>query len=326
MLVFGKGYNSLKKKYIVPLSRHRVKYSSISKNSVKNEIASGKNNGFRINGKEYIFVFSEDILFVQLADSWKAYIRAALQYDAARKIDRMTPDICPNWDIVSDYYYAYYCASTILRFCLRGTTYLNATAIGTINGIMTEVIGVPTNLPNGNNFDYELRQSEDGVNLYELVIKKSNGKTHETVWNSIKDLLIEVREESSKDSDEYTILSSLMGILNKLDATFPSKLRNAVNYQLKYGMLALEKKIYPSRACEGKRENWLEPILSYDGKNQKLEKRIELFRAYTEYLHTLMLNLVYEYDAIQGGTGVTKALNKYRTLKIDIPKGCYTYG
>lgn len=325
MLVFGKGYNGIKKKYIIPLSKHRVIYRSISSNSIKNEIGSGNNIGFRMNGNEYIFIYSEDILIIQLADSWKSYIRAILQYDAARKIDMMTPDICPNWDIVSDYYYAFYCACTILRFCLRGTTFIDSTTVKKINGIITEVMGCPTNLPNCNNFDYRLRKCDEGVNLYELVVKKSNGQTHETVWNSIKELLIEMREESPRDSDEYTTLSSLLKILNTLDATFPSKLRNEVNYQLKYGVLALEKKIYPSRACVGKKKNWLEPILSYDGKDQTLEKRIELFRSYTEYLHTLMLNLVYEYDSIQGSTGITKALNKHRTLQVDLPEGCYSY-
>lgn len=325
MLIFGKGYNSIKKKYIIPLSKHRVIYRSISTNSIKNEIGSGKNIGFKVYGNEYIFLYSEDILTVQLADSWKSYIRAMIQYDAAKKIDMMTPEICPNWDIVSNYYYAFFCACTILRFCMRGTTFIDSATVKKINGIITEVLGSPTNLPNGNIFDYQLRECDEGVNLYELVVKKSNGQTHETVWKSIRELLIEMHNESPHDSDEYTTLSSLLKTLNALDATFPSKLRNEVNYQLKYGVLALEKKIHPPRACEGKKKNWLEPILLYDGEDQTLKKRIELFRSYTEYLHTLMLNLVYEYDSIQGGTGITKALNKYRPLQVDLPEGCYSY-
>lgn len=99
----------LRQKYIVPLANHSINNRSINSNGIKIILLEHKYTGFSIDGNTFIFEFDEDVLLkAQLADAWKAYIRAILQRDAASQIYTLQSDYCPNWSIVSDYYFSFF--------------------------------------------------------------------------------------------------------------------------------------------------------------------------------------------------------------------------
>ena len=157
-------------------------------------------------------------------------------------------------------------------------------------------------------------------------LKPSSHQTHETVWHEIATVISEIRQNATARSEERMALDCLETVLRTLDNNFPSKLRNAVNYQLPYGIKAIERKIYPAQACQLSNK-WFDPILSFEPKKKCDDaKRIQLFKAYTKYLDILVNNLIAEYNDLHGRkSGVEFAINKQRLTPIEFPSIMYTY-
>lgn len=326
MLLFDKGYQFLKHEYIVPLADHRIDYRSLKKNSIKGALRSGQFTSFSDqNNGTFEFVFPEASVFrALLADMWMCYIRSILQWDAANKIYDLQPCFCPNWSIVSDYYYSYFCACTLLRLTRRGNIYFDQVTAREINSIISDLSGSPLSV-NPNSI-YSIGKGDSSNNIYVLSLKPSNAETHVTVWRETAKVLREMKAHGQKNSEEDAVLSCIDCILQTLGDAFPSKLRNTVNYQLHYGLMVIEDKVFPSKACMDSNK-WLEPVLYFKGNAECDDiEQIHLFRAYIYYLHTLVTNLVYEYKSLQGrGNGIEAAIRKRSLVRTFSFEPRYTY-
>lgn len=326
MLLFDKGYEVFKQKYIVPLSDYRINYRALEKTSIKTALRSGQYTSFEDQGNSiFEFEFQGTTIFpALLADIWTCYIRSILQWDAACKIYDFQPNYCPNWSIVSDYYYSYYCACTLLRLTGRGNIYFDQETAKEINNIISDLKG--TLLSINSNSVYYITKSGNCNDSYVLLLKPSGAETHTTIWRETAKVLREMKSYAQKKSEEETLLSCIDDLLTSLGDAFPSKLRNAVNYQLPYGLKAINNKIFPSAACKFS-DKWLDPIIFF-----KRDKRcddndlINLFRAYAYYLHTLVTNLIFEYNNLQGrGNGIETAINKRGLVRTSSFEPQYTY-
>ena len=328
MLLYDKGYSYLKQEYIVPLSKYKVNYRSIGTTNIKSILKGCQFTSVQYVGPSHFkFVFDEEtILTALLGDLWLCYIRAVLQKDSAKKIYPLYPDFCPNWSIVSDYYFAFYCASTLLRLTMRGTIYLDSSVSKPLNYTITSVLNGLNAVKE--NSTYNIYKDTDQEGKYILDLKPSGRQTHETVWIETAQVIKMLSSKSDHTSDEYTFLKCLTLVLGRLEETFPCKLRNQVNYQLPYGMKAVDKKIFPAYACEyNPNGKWLEAILSYTGKaDDNVDQRLQLFSAYIKYLDILVNNLITEYYDIQGRQcGIQHAINRKRSTPIIFPEATYTY-
>ena len=324
MLIYDSGFMYLRQEYILPLSKYSVHNSSINANGIKNILNEQKYTNFRFESNQYVFEFDESLLLkAQLADAWKAYIRAIIQRDAACKNYIHQPDYCPNWSIVTDYYFAFFCACTILRLTFKGNMYIDFRLAKKISGFITDILGNPVKFPDGN-IKYAIRTSLS-YGKYELVIQKSDKSTHEDIWIQMAGLIEEIYEHAGAGTDEKLILTSFKSVFDVLGDNFPSSLRNEVNYQLQYGYLAITKSVLPANACNNKTGNWLTELLSYDNKTKTLPVRETRFCEYTEYLYRLMLNLEHQYREISGkGTSLLALINDKRSDKISEPEITYT--
>ena len=326
MLLFDKGYAHIKQEYITPLSQQHVNYRSLNYKNIKTVLCEGKFTSVEcVSKNRYSLTFDEDIIIpALLGDMWLCYIRSCLQRDATQKTYPLYPNFCPNWSIVSDYYYAFYSACTLLRLTMRGNIYFDSAVQKKINMNISTVLGDAHAV--SENSTYVIQKDHTRSGIYIMDLKPSNHQTHETVWHEVAAVIGEIRANASARSEERVALDCLDTVLHVLDNNFPSKLRNAVNYQLPYGIKAIERKIYPAQACQ-LCNKWFDPILSFEAKKKCDDfKRVQLFKAYTKYLDILVNNLIAEYNDLHGRkSGIESAINKHRSIPIEFPDATYTY-
>lgn len=326
MLLFDKGYSHIKQKYVVPLSRQHVSYRSLNRNNIKTVLSEGLFTSVQCTAKNrYLLTFEEDVIVpALLGDMWLCYIRACLQRDATQKMYPLYPDYCPNWSIVSDYYYAFYSACTLLRLTMRGNIYFDSSIQKSINLNISSILGTPHVV--SENSTYVIQKDSTRNGIYIMDLKPSNHQTHETVWHEVATVISEIRQNATTRSEERVALDCLETVLRTLDNNFPSKLRNAVNYQLPYGIKAVERRIYPAQACQLSNK-WFDPILSFEPKKKCDDaKCVQLFKAYTKYLDILVNNLIAEYNDLHGRkSGIESAINKHRSTPVEFPSIAYTY-
>ena len=328
MLIFDNAYNSLKQKYIVPLSQQQIRYTALRKNNIKTILCNAEFNSVArgTRDEELVFSFtSERIMAAILGDIWLCYIRSELQCDAAKQIYSLQPDFCPNWSIVSDYYGSFYDASTLLRITMRGNIFIDNQTMRILKNATKTILGVETKIDS--NCFYYIEKDVSAIDRYDLHLYPSKRQTHETVWVETGKLIRDLKKESIPKSDEKTALDCIISCLDSLGDTFPSQLRNAVNYQLPYGLNAIEKKILPANAFSIS-DKWLDPVLTSSIKKTCTERlKIEVFKSYTLYIHMLVYNLISEYIDMRGGNGfgILSSINKHRIEKIAEPSPVYTY-
>ena len=326
MLLFYNGYQVVKQKYIVPLSKYHIAYPKIKNKGIKSLLYHRAYSSVRKDGEKVIFTIREKELFESLlSDIWMFYIRSVLQHDAAQKVYGISKDFCPNWITVTDYYSAFFDACTILRLVGRGNVYFDREYVSRISSDISLFLGTPTAIKS--NMVYSIEK--DIGEYYNIsFVSSRNKKTHEIVWLELEKLLKEMHDNTScndKISIEEQVLALFEVVFRVLGATFPSQLRNKINYQPLYGVKAIEHTIPASRAYM-KDSNWLSPLYRFNGDGDDKEM-MELFKCYAQYINILKTNLINEYTDLQNnrGSGIYSAINKYRDSKLELPAIIYNY-
>lgn len=306
MVVYDKAYLSVKTKYIVPLSKYRIRYQSLNKCNMKSLLLNGDIKSIeKVSKDDYKIFVDEEILFKSLlGDISLMYIRSMIQKKDRESILNESSKISSNWNIVTYYYSYYFFASLLLRLCHRGTMFLNTEEKKKINEIFSEVIGSIVNIDS--NVVYEIQKTTDG---YVLFLRKGDAKTHELVWKQTSSLLNEILPLSTHKSDEETILKILNRINLELSPIYPSQLRNRVNYQLKYGLKFINNQLYPVNT----RISWLHEIISYDHiKTKENDAKIcDICYSYSKYIEILASKMLSDYYELLGTeNGIIKNINK----------------
>lgn len=322
MLIFDKGYMEIRNKYILPLSKYTVPYKSLKNTNIK-DILNGKfSNVKKADDGKYILYFDEDILMkALLGDIELLYIRMLLQENDIDQINKNRKNISPNWNIVTNYYFSYFAASLFLRLCFRGNIFVEKELKKTMEFIISEYVGEIIVLDS--NMVYEVLFLKG-----EYVLKLSTGlaNTHELVWKELDKLIREIIMLSRQNSDEYLLLDAIKDINQKLGVVYPSQLRNRINYQMKYGIECLEKKIYPININEY--PSWIKELLNFNiGEVRGNDTRIaNVYVAYSVYIKIFAKKLIAEYYELRGNqNGIIKKMNTYRNEKIIIQDYPFSY-
>ncbi len=321
MLIFDKSYNLAVTKYIIPLSNHGVSYSKLRQDAVKALLIEKPFLVESIGPTQARLLFrKEDLLKAINNDAMLFLARVMLQLDTASRIQI---GYSTNWSIVSDYYFGFYLAGLLLRLCLRGTLYFDDNSKEKVRDIITNLSGEVCTIGNNCSFIADLND-EDGE--YAIYLTSSSGlATHELVWEQVDKLLKMFQRVALPDSSEYTVLKSIEDINRNLGAAYPSKLRNKVNYHPYYSIKEIEKQ-YSRLSLHSNNEDWLLPILSYDGQKDESDQfRINMVSAYIHYLLQFTFCLVNKYIEQRGrSAGLLSSINKNRENKIVLPE-CSLY-
>ena len=314
MIIYDKAYLNIKTKYIVPLSKYRLKFQSLGKCNIKNLLLNGDIKSIeKASTDDYKIFVDEELLFKSLlGDIFLIYIRSILQKKDCEAVINEGGNISSNWNIVTHYYSSYFFASLLLRLCHRGTMFFDATERKQINDIFSEFVGSVVNIDA--NVIYEIQKTADG---YVLFLRKGDAKTHELVWKEVANLLTEFLPLCAHKSDEEIILNLLNRINIDLTPTYPSQLRNRVNYQPKYGLKYLNNQLYPVNT----NISWVHEIISYDRTKVKDNdaKICDIYCAYSRYIEIWANKMLTDYYDILGSeNGVVKNVNKRITTPIEI--------
>lgn len=316
MLIYDRAYTEIKNKYIVPLTNFSVPYTHLKNSNIKSIILSKSKSVEIRNGNEYVFFFEKsDLLKGLLGDIELFYIRYIIQNYDVREISKA--NVSANWNIVSNYYNAFFVASLFLRLCYRGNIFLDNEIRKNTEKLISSVTGEVVKL-DSNQF-YEVIEEES-----ELVLKLQPMKpvgTHELVWKQMDLLVDELRMLARKKSDEALILTSIKEINNKLVNTYPSKLRNRVNYQPVYGLQYVDKKLFPIN----ENISWINQLLHFEDTDDDNQIACYMY-AYTKYIEQFCINIITEYYTIKGyENGILKKINDNRSDKIGKGELIYSF-
>ena len=308
MFVYDKAYTEVKNKYIVPLTKYGVQYNSLRKNNIK-EILATKFTSVAINeDKSYLFSFAEEDLLKGLTgDILLFYLRYILQRHDAECIDGVK--LSPNWNIVTNYYEAFFAASLLLRLMNRGNIFLDVSKKNEVERLVAYSVGYPIALDS--NLFYEI---VFWGGQYKLKIQKGDANTHELVWKKMAIVIDELISLSRPQSDEITLLKSIREINNQLQITYPSKIRNKVNYQPLYGLETIERKLFSMN----RNISWVDYLLKYDSISWDNENSVvNVLFCYTKYMEYFCDNLIAEYYMIKGNQNGVSVNPKLGQLLIE---------
>lgn len=316
MLIYDRAYTEIRNKYIIPLTNYSVPYTHLNNTNVKSFILK-KTKAIDIrNNDEYVFYFEKsDLLKGILGDIELFYIRQTIQSNDSKLIS--DAKFSANWNIVTNYYNAFFSSSLLLRLCYRGNIFLDNEFKRNIEKLISFYSGNVVKL-DSNQF-YEVVEEN---NEYVLKLKSfGNVGTHEIVWKKMDLLLDELRILARKDSDEALLLSYIKEINNNLVNVYPSKLRNRVNYQPIYGIQYIDKKLFPIN----KNISWVKQLLCF--KNTEDDNQIACYMyAYTKYIELFCKNLMVEYYGIRGNeNGISKRINNVMPGEMSSFKLKYCY-
>ena len=315
MVLYDKAYNELKSKYLVPLSRYTVQYNHLKTMNVKRMLLEKTNSVSIISKREYVFHLEEDYIYkALLGEAELFYIKKIIQSNDT--IICKNTNISANWNIVTNYYNAFFAASLMLRLCYRGNIFLDVDYKKEIENRIALFTGNAVKMDS--NYFYEAIE-ENGQ--YVLKLTKADEGTHEIVWMKMNLLIDEMIMLSRNSSDEYLILSSIKDINNKLGNTFPSKLRNRVNYQPAYGLEYIDNKLFQINP----NLSWVDYLLNFC--NTVDDNQIACYMyAYTKYMEFFCSNFISQYYEIKGKeNGILKKINTNRMEKIEMEKTKFVF-
>lgn len=308
MFVCDSAYNNLRSKYVVPLSKYYIRYDSLKNNNIKEILSTKFTSVQKDEAGNFLFTFEREVLFkALLGDIQLFYIKEKIQ--KADLIVCTNEELSSNWNIVSHYYHGFFCASLLLRLCFRGNIFLEVSKKKELEQLVSQVLGEVIKLES--NLFYEVIPS--GAD-YILKLSKSSANTHEIVWEKIDLLIDEMLLLSRKKSDEEVVLKAIKYMNNSLTNTYPSKLRNRVNYQLIYGIKYLDNSLFPINS----NTSWLYNVMNFQDTKDDNQIANAMY-AYVCYLELLCDNLIAEYFSLRGNeNGLVKNINKKCNNKIQI--------
>ena len=194
-------------------------------------------------------------------------------------------DLSANWDIVTSYYSFFFSALFLMRLLYRGTLFFDKDLKNQIEHRISESFGQVISLESNNTFriDYS-------TECIELV--KSDGNVHEAVWKEVSKIIGEMLQLSNPHSKERTLLNIISMINTKKGPTFPSKLRNIVNYQPDSVIAFLENEFHKVT----NHTDYVRLIENYEYcADEPLDKTINLFSAYHQFIVELADNFFGDY-------------------------------
>ena len=199
----------------------------------------------------------------------------------------------------------------MLRLCHRGNVFLDAELKTSLEQLVSNVTNTLVKLES-NQF-YEVEKVDE---KYVLRLTRATDATHELVWRKMDSLLDEMTILSRSKSDEKTILSAIKHINSSLKSTFPSQLRNRVNYQTVYGLEHVDRKLYQLNESI----DWIKCLLGFSGTTNDNQIACYMY-AYTKYMEYFCSNFIAEYYDIRGKeNGILKAINANQNHKIENDK------
>jgi len=144
----------------------------------------------------------------------------------------------PAWTTVTAYYWSFFSALALTRIVGRSTWFLNKEEVRYLAALATSVTGKPG--AGTMYFDVEPQTSGD----CEMLIAGSGRNNHEAVWHRLHELVSRIFAATNRTSavDEYRLWWCLAQCAKLLGDSWPSDVRNSVNYKTAYAYTEVTRK------------------------------------------------------------------------------------
>lgn len=257
MLVFAARYLSLRNDYVIPLINYKITAKSLEYNNIKTVLTKFKSVS-NVAANSCSLVFDEDQLLKALIGDIEYFLtRTIVQY---KNLQTSTGVLDPSWNIVTQYYFSFFSATTCLRLLNRGNTFLNNEQSDLLSKVATVMTGNLVKF-NPGNYTFQIKESSDPSELIlELALTKQG--SHEQLWITTNDFITDLTNQQGRD-DEYTILSIIRNMTKTYGTMFPSTLRNQINYQPRYGLDSIDNELMFSAIIESDLKTLVDKILSF---------------------------------------------------------------
>lgn len=277
-----------KNMFAVPLAHYSMKEDKLSAHNIKYLLKNHNiSDGGRTGKKIELWFDIDDFYKALLGDIEYFYSRALVQY---ANLARHESSLSPDWLVVTEYYFGFFSATALMRFFRRGNLWIDNNTASYLSDVLTIIAGEKIAMTSGN-YSFTVEEYTASQVLLSLTQSKDS---HVKTWNQVNDILQEMIKLGSGEDDEFTVLTSLKQILNREGCTFPSVVRNKVNYQGVHGVDTM-KNAFPQVPTGVTLARVIKGILKYDGaERNNLQEQINLSVYYSHYLFALVSKLYEE--------------------------------
>lgn len=289
MIVFGTRYQSIRSLHIFPLLKYSVAEGKLEYNTIKGRILNAKAAVVLAKAHSYELYFDEEEIFKALLGEIELfYTRTLAQYvNLKRATDYNTQD----WNYVTSYYFSFFALNTCMRLNHRGSTFIGDELANLLTNFIQIMSGETVKLLPGN-YTFKLKRESNSSDIV-LVLSKSPYGAHEQSWISAFEFLRELINIDSTVDDEYTILKQVIEMAHIYRPTFPSKLRNNINYNPQYGLFSIKEQLISIRPLE-KLSNMVHEVISFQEKDG-IANEMKASITYGQYFFVLAAKLYEEY-------------------------------
>ncbi|MCP9237968.1 hypothetical protein [Lewinella sp. JB7] len=221
----GERYISFRNSTLPDLYPHKIKEDKLDYNNIRFLVENHTIGGDTPAIQTYEFNVDSDKLFKALAGEIEVFF---LKQHLQKVNLANSNNVDKTWLFVTNYYYAFYSATLLLRMKRTGFIFLSRSEANNLQNILTAVTGSLVQMPEGG---YLFTSEEVSSNQSKVILKKDNGNTHSKTWIMFHDFLKEYLALSDAQNDEYTALKKIDHIFSIYQQTFLSTRRNALNYQ-----------------------------------------------------------------------------------------------
>lgn len=285
--LFNTGFLFIRNQHILPRIKYGINANKANFWRLKkiiteklNDINHIDNSSFEItlNQEDYFkLIYCESELFLN-----KSYIQ---YHDYKKMVDKLSG----SWSFVTLYYLLFFNLCCLMRFCDCGYVYLSSEYTRKLENSHAALKSLPIKINDGNYFFKKI--SADNYGNIKISLKRVD-TTHKVIWGEFRNILIQLIEKSS--AEELVIYKTILSHLDSFQSSFPSSIRNELNYNAETSLLDLNSQItcYDLSDLD---EYFFSSFLKIDRNKTDLSNKIKSITHISNFIYNLNFRLAEEF-------------------------------
>lgn len=233
MFLFGNNFLHIRNNHIIPLVNYGISKSKVKCWSFKDIISQNIISLTKLSGSSVELEIGKNDYYKALHCDIELFMnKSIVQYADFLNSKKNSP--C--WSFVTLYYLAFFSSTCLFRFLDKGFIFLNEEQIKRINDFSIAMYSEGLALKSGNYYFYCKNESENG-NIILSLSHKSEG-VHKLNWIQLENTFRNFLPYC--DDDEKAIFNIFLQHFSIFNPSFPSNLRNKLNYNGESSILDIE--------------------------------------------------------------------------------------